>query len=53
MKKKVLMFAHVVMALIVVLEINEAPFPHIFSFVGCFIFYFYLQGSASTIFLWH
>jgi hypothetical protein len=32
--KRVLMYAHAVMVFIVVLEINEAPFPHIFSFVG-------------------
>ena len=28
------MFAHVVMAVIVALKINEAPFPHIFLFVS-------------------
>ena len=34
-KKRVLMFAHAAMAFNVVLEIIEAPFPQIFSFVGC------------------
>jgi len=28
------MYAHAVMVFIVALEINEAPFPHIFSFLG-------------------
>ena len=28
------MYAHAVMMFIVALEINEVPFPHIFSFVG-------------------
>ena len=28
------MYAHAVMVFIVALEINESPFPHIFSFVG-------------------
>ena len=28
------MYAHAVMVFIVALEINEAHFPHIFSFVG-------------------
>jgi hypothetical protein len=32
--KRVLMYAHAVMVFIVALEINEAPFPHIFSFVS-------------------
>ena len=33
-EKRVLMFAHAAMAFNVVLEINEAPFPQLFSFVG-------------------
>jgi hypothetical protein len=32
--ERVLMYAHAVMVFIVALEINEAHFPHIFSFVG-------------------
>jgi len=32
-EKRVLMCAHAVMVFIVVLEINEAPFPQIFSIV--------------------
>jgi hypothetical protein len=41
--KRVLMYAHAVMVFIVVLEINEAPFPHIFSFVG----YRFLQPQIT------
>ena len=50
-EKKVLMFAHAAWAFNVVLEIIEAPFPQIFSFLGYRVLQPHISFGINALFI--